>query len=141
MKRILLIIGLCLSITLVNAQLATFKSAYDATSDTAKVTNGETAQLKVTAGGSANTTLIWIAVAKVSGTVAGTITMQGSIDGTTYKAMNTPSSQTALATITATDATNTYHYILPGNPFKYYRISWTGTGTMVATVSAKILQH
>ena len=58
-----------------------------------------------------------------------------SIDGTNWKAMNTPDTQTALATITATDATNTYHWRLSGSPFPYYRVSWTGTGTMAAKVS------
>jgi len=86
----------------------------------------------------ATTTTFWVAVTKVSGTVGGTISLQGSFDGTNWKAVNTPNTQTALATVTATDASNTYHWILQGSPFPYYRVSWTGTGTMNATFTAQM---
>lgn len=86
-------------------------------------------------------TLVWISVTKISGTVGGTITLQGSIDGTNWKAINTNDSQTALATITATDASNTYHYRLLGGNFPYLRVSWTGTGTMSASFSAKAYRN
>ena len=85
--------------------------------------------------------LVWITVTKLTGTVGGTITLQGSIDGTNWKAVNTNDTQTAIATITATDASNTYHYRLLGGGFPYYRISWTGTGTMTATVAAKAYRN
>jgi hypothetical protein len=85
--------------------------------------------------------LIVVTVTKISGTVGGTITLQGSQDGTTYKALNTNDTQTALATITATDATNTYHWRLLGGGFNYYRVTWTGTGTMSATIAAKIWRN
>lgn len=85
--------------------------------------------------------LVWITVTKIGGTVGGTITLQGSIDGTNYKALNTVDTQTALATITATDASNTYHYRLSGGNFPYLRVSWTGTGTMSATVAAKVYRN
>mgnify|MGYP002128821950 FL=1 len=88
-----------------------------------------------------NEVLVWISVTKISGTVGGTITLQGSIDGTNWKAINTNDSQTALATITATDASNTYHYRLSGGNFPYLRVSWTGTGTMSASFSAKAYRN
>lgn len=119
---------------------ADFKSVYNLSTDT--VTNTATVYLqspRVEAAAATSTT-IWIAVTKISGTVGGTITLQGSLDGTNFKAINTVDTQTALATITATDATNTYHYRLAGSPFMYYRVSWTGTGTMSASFSAKILR-
>lgn len=84
---------------------------------------------------------IQVNVTKVSGTVGGTITLQGSLDGTNYKALNTEETQTALATITATDATNVYHWRLSKSPFIYYRVSWAGTGTMVAYMDAYVLKH
>lgn len=87
----------------------------------------------------ATATTVWVTVTKISGTVGGTITLQGSFDGTNWKAINTPDTQTALATVTATDASNTYHWRLAGCPFAYFRVSWTGTGTMAASFSAKIL--
>ena len=84
---------------------------------------------------------IQVNVTKVSGTVGGTISLQGSLDGTNFKALNTEETQTALATITATDASNVYHWRLSKSPFLYYRVSWTGTGTMVATFTSRILKH
>jgi hypothetical protein len=85
--------------------------------------------------------VIWVTVTKISGTVGGTITLQGSMDGTNFKALNTNDSQTALATITASDASATYHWRLLGGGFNYYRVTWTGTGTMSATVAAKIWRN
>lgn len=84
---------------------------------------------------------IQVNVTKVSGTVGGTISLQGSLDGTNYKALNTEETQTALATITATDASNVYHWRLSKSPFLYYRVNYAGTGTMVATFTATILKH
>lgn len=85
--------------------------------------------------------VIWVTVTKLSGTVAGTITLQGSMDGTNYKAINANDSQTALATVTATDATNTYHWRLLGGGFNYYRVTWTGAATMAATIGAKFYRN
>lgn len=81
---------------------------------------------------------VQVNVTKISGTVGGTISLQGSLDGVNFKALNTRETQTALATITATDATNVYHWRLDGSPFLYYRVSWTGTGTMSASFSAQL---
>ena len=123
----------------VSAQTADLKSVYSLTSDT--VTNTATVYLTtpVLRGADAPTT-IWVAVTKISGTVGGTITLQGSLEGTNFKAINTPETQTALATITATDANNTYHWRLNSSPFTYYRVSWTGTGTMSASFTAKVFR-
>lgn len=89
----------------------------------------------------AATTTITVIVTKISGTVGGTISLQGSLDGSNFKALNTAETQTALATITATDASNVYHWRLNGSPFKSYRVSWTGAGTMAASFSARLLKH
>lgn len=122
------------------AQVANFLSPYSFTSDT--VSGSGTAYLTtpIISPAPATTTTIWVGVTKISGTVGGTITLQGSIDGTNWKAMNTVGTQTALATITATDASNTYHWILQGSPMPYYRVTWTGTGTMVASFTAKLFR-
>lgn len=139
MKKLILILFVGLVAFTTNAQ-SSLLSPYSATSDT--VTNTGTAFLTspVIKAEPATTTTIWVAVTKISGTVGGTITLQGSIDGTTWKALNTPNTATALATFTATDANNTYHWILLGSPMPYYRVSWTGTGTMSASFTAKIFR-
>lgn len=111
------------------------------TSDT--VTNGATNYLTTypKSNGGAFTTTIQVVVTKISGTVGGTISLQGSLDGTNFKALNTAETQTALATITAADASAVYHWRLNGSPFTYYRVSWTGTGTMAASFSARLMSH
>jgi hypothetical protein len=115
------------------------KSVYSLISDT--VTNTATIYLtspQINPNKGLSTT-VQVNVTKISGTVGGTISLQGSLDGTNFKALNTAETQTALATVTATDATNVYHWRLNGNPFLYYRVSWTGTGTMSASFTAKVL--
>ena len=106
------------------------------------VTNTGTAYLTtpVVSAAPATTSTIWVAVTKISGTVGGTITLQGSLDGTNYKALNTPNTATALATFTAADASATYHWVISGSPFRYYRVSWTGTGTMAASFTSQIFR-
>lgn len=91
--------------------------------------------------GARSTVTILLTVTKTSGTVGGTITVQGSYDGINFDALNLVATQTALATKTAADASGRYHWWLQGNPFPYYRVSWTGTGTMVAKQSAIIVAH
>lgn len=140
-KFLILIAGLVAFLAVeTKAQVADFKSVYNLSLDT--VTNTATVYLQspVISPAAATTTTIWVAVTKISGTVGGTMTLQGSLDGTNFKAINTPDTQTALATVTATDATNTYHWRLSGSPFTYYRVSWTGTGTMSASFTAKIFR-
>lgn len=140
MKKLLFMLIALVASASVQAQVASFLSPFNLTSDT--VSNTATVFLTSPAIGPApaTTTTVWVGVTKISGTVGGTITLQGSIDGTNWKAMNTVGTQTALATITATDASNTYHWILQGSPMPYYRVSWTGTGTMAASFIAKVFR-
>ena len=84
---------------------------------------------------------VQVNVTKVSGTVGGTISLLGSLDGTNFKAINLADGQTALATITAADATASYHWRLTGSPFLYYRVSYTGAATMNATFTAQIYRN
>jgi hypothetical protein len=146
MKKFLFIVGvlaavLAMSTIETKAQEKNLLSPYSLTSDT--VTNAGTAYLSVrnTEKSSLTPTTIQVVVTKISGTVGGTISLQGSVDGTSYKALNTAETQTALATITATDASNVYHWRLSNNPFTYYRVSWTGTGTMAASFTAQLLSR
>lgn len=87
----------------------------------------------------ASSTVVQVNVTKISGTVAGTISLLGSLDGTNFKALTVAEAQTALATITAADASGAYHFRLNGCPFTYYRVSWTGTGTMAASFTARLI--
>lgn len=80
-------------------------------------------------------------VTKVSGTVGGTLTLQGSLDGTNFDAIPTEETRTSIATQTATDATASYTWRLKGNDYLYYRISYTGGSGAVAYLNARILKR
>lgn len=76
----------------------------------------------------------WVAT-KISGTVAGTVSLYGSIDGTNYSSISS-------STFTATNvASQNFIWQIVGNPVAYYRVTWTGAGTMSASQSAKLLIH
>jgi hypothetical protein len=65
-------------------------------------------------------------VTKVSGTVAGTIILEASNDGTNYAAIS-------VDTLNLTNvATNTKLWAVTSVPYKYYRLKGTGIGTMAA---------
>lgn len=100
-----------------------------AASDT--VTNTGTITLSKAFKGGAKAIGFQVAVTKTSGTVAGNIILQGSLDGTNYHDIDT---------LAATNTTGTkyYKFALKGEDAYYtdYRISWTGSGTMVAIASA-----
>jgi hypothetical protein len=77
---------------------------------------------------------------KTSGTLAGTATLQGSVDGTNYVTVGTAHTVSGAATYTVTDtSTQSVIFTINGTPFAYYRVSWTGSGTMVGVISGYIL--
>lgn len=78
---------------------------------------------------------IQVVATKISGTVAGTMTLQGSNDGSNYSTIDTAIVKSRYSTFTATDvATQTTHFVIEGSPYRYYRVSWTGSGTMSARI-------
>jgi hypothetical protein len=144
MKKFLYIIGALVAIIALStiqskAQEKSLYSPYSLSSDT--VTNAGTAYLtaRTPSNKSSDRVTVQVVVTKISGTVGGTISLLGSIDGSNFVALNTEETQTALATKTAADASGTYHWRLKSNDFTYYRVSWTGTGTMSASFTAQIL--
>lgn len=86
---------------------------------------------------------------KISGTQAGTLTLQGSNDGVNYVTVPiayiktnayTPGVYGGSATATATNvATQTFSWTIKNSPYEYYAVSWTGSGTMSSTLSAVLL--
>lgn len=138
MKNLLLLIIMCLGLT-ANAQLSML-SEYSLASDT--VTNTGTGYLSVRNPGAKSGTTVQIVATKISGTVAGTISLLGSVDGINYKAFTLAEASTAGHTFTATDvASQNFIWRLNDNPYLYYRVSWTGSGTMAARFTAKLLSR
>lgn len=86
-------------------------------------------------------------VTKLSGTAGGTVTLQGSNDGTNFVTVNTKYLSTldpyftsgAAATLSITNTTtNTGIFVILGSPYQYYRLSYTGSGTMSCTLQGKL---
>jgi len=141
MKRIItLFFALALGVS-VFAQDVTMRNA--SASSTETITNGGTGILTGTVRGHKNTVTVQVTITKTSGTVAGTLTLQGSLDNVSYKAALLPNGvSTAVNTYTATDvASQTFIWQLDKNAYNYWRISYTGSGTMVATMTGVLLAH
>jgi hypothetical protein len=87
-----------------------------------------------------NTVTIQSVVTKISGTVAGTVTLQGSIDGTNYVTVN--SSYADVTSYSPTNvATSSKLFVVTGSPYRYYRLSYTGAGTMAASHRGYVLPN
>lgn len=87
-----------------------------------------------------NTVTIQSVVTKISGTVAGTVTLQGSIDGTNYVTVS--SSYADVTSYSPTNvATSSKLFIVTGSPYRYYRLSYTGAGTMSASHRGYVLPN
>lgn len=165
MKRlfnILVVALLAVIATTANAQLqgreltfyqtSTFAGGSSTTANIASdtVTNtGTTFLSSQFSGGSAETTSIVVNVTKISGTVAGTMTLYGcntncgktTATATNWVTVKQADLQTAVPTITPTDASAPYSWNLKGSPYLYYRVSWTGAGTMSASFTTKLMSH
>lgn len=133
--------------SLTNNAVVRAKSVYGLTLDT--VTNTATNTLKVRAQQWYKTISIQAVVTKLSGTAAGTVTLQGSNDGTNYNTVSTsyllgtftaPYTTGGVATMSVSNiTTNTKIFTLIGSPYEYYRLSYTGSGTMSCTLKGYVL--
>jgi hypothetical protein len=144
MKKIGFIILAIVAVLMVAPQaksqaLYNLLSTYSLTSDT--TVNAGTSVLSTgLVGTSAGTATVVINITKISGTVAGTITLQGSLDNSNWIALTDATAVPAIATKTATDvASQSFMWRVTGNPVRYYRVSWTGTGTMSARFNAQAI--
>jgi hypothetical protein len=71
-------------------------------------------------------------VLKISGTVAGTLALQGSMDGTNWVTIGTAT--------TPSDASANYGFNTIVR-YYYYRFSWTGAGTMSASMKCQLFAY
>lgn len=114
-------------------QRLTLLQATGAASDT--VTNAGKAYVGRAFTGSATAIGVQVAITKVSGTVAGTITFQGSVDGTNYHTIGSTQS------LTDTAGTKYYLFTLDGNlaPYTHYRASVADGTTCVYYISGTLI--
>jgi hypothetical protein len=128
-----------------NAQQSYSNKMQNAGIDSVGVTNTGTAYVTTTVAtvNLAYTTVVVARVWSVSGTNGGTITLQGSIDGVGYSTVHTAGyALTATATVSGANTAATYYSFVIGNsPYKYYRLSYTGSGTMVSYLKGSVWSH
>ena len=116
--------------------ISTMTQAYGSTSDT--VVNTATGYVGLTVLNHYERVGIQTVITEISGTTGGTVTLQGSIDGTNYVTVS--SSFSDAQTYTPTDvAVSSKLFTVTGSPYKYYRLSYTGTGTMSATIKGYLV--
>lgn len=113
------------------------------------VTNTATNSVSLQVQSWYNTLTVQANLVKISGTQAGTLTLQGSIDGINYvtvptayikSATFTPGVYGGSATATATNvASQSFAWVISQSPFEFYRVSWAGSGTMSSSLAAVLL--
>lgn len=139
MKRIFLLLAIMLTIG-ITAQVTGPKINYSAVGNllstpthaaTDTITNTTVKYQYGIVNGSNVHFTIQSTLTKISGTVAGTVKPQGSIDGVNYVDI---SGQTAF---TLTDvAIQTCAFYIIGSPFQYYRVVVTPTGTQSTKIAS-----
>lgn len=144
MKKLFLIFALLAFVVSGFSQVATvtFKNSGFTNLNTDTVTNtgtGTISTITPTTSGNDEAT-IQVVCTEISGITAGTITLMGSLDNVNWVALTDATAVPQVGTKTATDvASQTFLWRLDANPCKYYRISWTGAGTMSATLSGTLI--
>lgn len=73
-----------------------------------------------------------VVIKKISGTVGGTLVLQGSMDGTEWVTIGSATTPTDASANYAFNTTVRYYY---------YRISYTGTGTMSASIRSTLFTY
>lgn len=104
------------------------------TSGSYTVTDGGTAGLSATLTQQYQTIGIQFIGTKVSGTIAGTVVLQVSLDGLNYFTIGDSYTQTDITTNTMIWELDRFD----GNPYLYYKVLITGSGTMVQTCTASV---
>ena len=129
MKHFLFIIALFAGINVANAQSALLPSP-----DT--LTNAATRDLTLKVPGAFNEVQTFqLNVVKISGTVAGTAFVQGSLDGVNYFTL--PGTDT----LTLTNGNNAKAWVAGKSNYLFYRIRTVGVGTQSAQLKAWVLNR
>jgi hypothetical protein len=117
-----------------NAQVVTMTTAGS------PVTNTGTATSTLAVKSISDMVSIQSVFTKTSGTLGGTATLQASLDGVNYATIATAGTVAGASTYTVTDvATQSVIFTVKNQGYLYYRVSWTGTGTMVGTLASYLI--
>lgn len=143
MKKIL--IAILFAFALVVVPVVSKAQVYDMLATTGNATdtvnNTSTETLTKQINGSYDNVTVQVTITKISGTVAGTAILQASLDGVAYKTLcYGPAVVDSIPARTNVNVTtNSWTWPVGESKYIYYRVSITGSGTMSATVSAKIM--
>jgi hypothetical protein len=139
MKKLSLLFGFLAFVFMLASN--TYSQTYTMTGSGDTVTNTETEACSLKVVNSYKAVTVHTVITKLSGTVAGTVTLQGTIDGTTWVTVDTAALITeGASTYTATDVTtNTKTWIIDGAPYLWFKLSYTGSGTMAAIFNGYLL--
>lgn len=134
-KLFLLLILSVFSFVSLKAQTYTMTSSGDTVVNTAT----KACSLKV--AHSYKQVTIYALITKISGTVAGTLTLQGTVDGTNWITVDTAALCTeGASTFTATNvASQSKTWIVNNAPYLWFKLSYTGSGTMSASLKGYML--
>lgn len=116
----------------------TMLSDISASSDT--VTNSASGYVQYQVKNGYSTVSLQVVVSKISGTAGGTVTLQGSNDGVNYVTVDTSYSDAQTLSV-SNITTNTKIFVVTGSPYSYYRLSYTGTGTMACRLQGYLLAN
>lgn len=128
MKNLLSILAFTLAVVAANAQ--TSATPFVSNGDT--VTNTETEYLTLKVTGAYSIVTVQYVASKLSGTVAGNATLQGSLDGTNYVDALVSEHDSVFTNTNVTTQTKIW-FVQPGR-YLHYRIKCSGSGTMAARV-------
>jgi len=137
MKRVLILIFLCAAGMVTHAQ-SIVQPLYSAPASGSHLTDtvinaGVVTMSSALVAGAAQNVTITATFTKLTGTVAGTASLQGSLNATDW-------TSASATTYTVTDVANaTTSWVLTNKPFQYYRVSVTGSGTSTYTVKGQAL--
>ena len=138
MKKVLIIIGL-FSVLALGAKSQTilqdlYSNAASGVKPLDTITNTATVTMTSSAvKGSPIGTTVGVVFTKLTGTVAGTATLKGSLNGTDWFTASS-------TTYTVTDlATQSKSWELTGSPYLYFRVETVGSGTSTYTVKGQVL--
>lgn len=132
MKKLIIICLFAFVASAVNAQYGTPYQMPVVAGDTLVNTDNATKIFTVTAG--YNCIAIQPVVTKISGTVAGTVVLYGTVDGTNYVSLGD--------TLTCTNqATNTDIFVKTNAPYYKYKLYFSQTGTDSTKIKVWIIER
>lgn len=107
---------------------------------TSTVTNAGSGYVALQVKNGYTTVTIQAVVTKATGTAAGTVTLQGSVDGVNYVTVSSSYSDAQTLSV-ADQTTNTKIFTVTGSPYSYYKLNYVGSGTMSCTVRGYLLPN